>query len=66
MTIGVILETGFLTRPVDRAVIVDDPDLVARAILDAVRVRNGRGPELSRGASPPAYEPWRAPPRNRP
>ena len=37
MTIGVILETGFLTSPVDRAIIVDDPDLVARAIADAVQ-----------------------------
>ena len=37
MTIGVILETGFLTSAVDRAVIVDDRDRVARAIVEAVQ-----------------------------
>lgn len=37
MTIGLILETGFLTSAADRAVIVDDPDRVARAILESVR-----------------------------
>ena len=36
MTIGVILETGFLTSPADRAVIVADPDKAARGIVDAV------------------------------
>ena len=36
MTIGVILETGFLTSPVDRQLIVEDHDRVARGIVDAV------------------------------
>lgn len=37
MTIGLILETGFLTSAADREVIVDDPDRVARAILESVQ-----------------------------
>ena len=37
MTIGVILETGFLTSAVDRAIIVEDRERVARAIVEAVR-----------------------------
>ena len=36
MTIGVILETGFLTSASDWNVIVDDPDRAARGIVDAV------------------------------
>jgi N-acetylmuramoyl-L-alanine amidase len=36
MTIGVILETGFLTSPTDRGVIVSDPDRAARGIVAAV------------------------------
>ena len=36
MTIGVILETGFLTSAADRRVIVDDPDRAARGIAAAV------------------------------
>lgn len=36
MTIGVIIETGFLTSRADRAVIVDDPDRSARGIVEAV------------------------------
>lgn len=36
MTVGVILETGFLTSPSDRRVIVDDPARAARGIADAV------------------------------
>ena len=36
-TVAVILETGFLTSPSDRRVIVDDPDRSARAIVAAVR-----------------------------
>jgi N-acetylmuramoyl-L-alanine amidase len=50
MTIGVILETGFLTSAVDRAVIVDDRDRVARAIVDAVRAYPET--QLTRSASP--------------
>jgi N-acetylmuramoyl-L-alanine amidase len=37
MTIAVIIETGFLTSPGDRRVIVDDPGRAARGIVDAVR-----------------------------
>ncbi|MDX1646184.1 MAG: N-acetylmuramoyl-L-alanine amidase [Longimicrobiales bacterium] len=37
MTIAVILETGFLTSPRDRGVIVDDPDRAARGIVEAIR-----------------------------
>jgi N-acetylmuramoyl-L-alanine amidase len=36
MTIGVILETGFLTSASDRRVILDDPDRAARGIAAAV------------------------------
>jgi N-acetylmuramoyl-L-alanine amidase len=37
MTIGVILETGFLTSASDRRLIVDDPDRVAKGIAEAVK-----------------------------
>lgn len=37
MTIGVILETGFMTSPGDRTVIVDDPERAARGIVEAVK-----------------------------
>ena len=37
MTIGVIIETGFLTSRRDRGVIVDDPQRAARGIVDAVK-----------------------------
>jgi N-acetylmuramoyl-L-alanine amidase len=37
MTIGVILETGFLTSASDREVILRDPERAARGIVDAVR-----------------------------
>lgn len=37
MTIGVIIETGFLTSARDRKVIVDDPERAARGIVDAVK-----------------------------
>jgi hypothetical protein len=36
MTIGVIIETGFLTSASDRRLIVNDPDRVAKGIADAV------------------------------
>ncbi len=36
-TVALILETGFLTSPTDRRVIVEDPDRVARGIVDAIR-----------------------------
>jgi N-acetylmuramoyl-L-alanine amidase len=37
MTIGVIIETGFLTNPGDRRVIVEDPERAARGIVEAVK-----------------------------
>jgi N-acetylmuramoyl-L-alanine amidase len=37
-TVGVILETGFLTSPEDRRVIVNAPDRAARGIADAVAI----------------------------
>jgi N-acetylmuramoyl-L-alanine amidase len=37
MTIGVIIETGFLTSPRDRRVILDDPAKAARGIVEAVK-----------------------------
>ena len=37
MTIGVIIETGFLTSPRDRGVIIDDPERAARGIVAAVK-----------------------------
>lgn len=36
-TVALILETGFLTSPSDREVIVNDPDRVARGIVEAVK-----------------------------
>lgn len=36
MTTGVILETGFLTSPSDRRIIVDAPDRAARGIANAI------------------------------
>ena len=36
MTIGVIIETGFLTSPRDRQIIMDDQDRAARGIVEAV------------------------------
>jgi N-acetylmuramoyl-L-alanine amidase len=38
MTIGVIIETGFLTSAGDRRVIIDDPERAARGIVEAVKV----------------------------
>lgn len=35
-TVGVIIETGFMTSPRDRLVILDDPDRAARGIVAAV------------------------------
>jgi len=37
MTIGVILETGYLTSAGDRRVILDDPDRAARGIVEAIK-----------------------------
>lgn len=37
MTVGVILETGFLTSPSDRRIIVDSPDRSAAGIAHAIR-----------------------------
>jgi hypothetical protein len=35
-TVGVIIETGFLTSPADRRIIVNDPDRSVRGIVAAV------------------------------
>lgn len=35
-TVGVIIETGFLTSPTDRRVLIGDPSLAARGIFDGV------------------------------
>jgi N-acetylmuramoyl-L-alanine amidase len=37
MTIGVIIETGFLTSPRDRRVIMDDPERAAKGIVEAIK-----------------------------
>ena len=36
MTIGMILETGFLSSPSDREIILNDPERSARGIVDAI------------------------------
>ena len=47
-TIGIIIETGFLTSPEDRSVIIDDPERSANGIVAAVTAF-----ELTRHARPP-------------
>jgi len=51
MTIGVIIETGFLTSPGDRRVIVDDPERAARGIVEAVKAFPETPP-------PASHRPW--------
>jgi N-acetylmuramoyl-L-alanine amidase len=49
MTIGVIIETGYLTSPRDRKIIVDDPGRAARGIVEAVKAfRETPPPEPTR------------------
>jgi N-acetylmuramoyl-L-alanine amidase len=48
MTIGVILETGFLTSSKDRSVIMDDPERAARGIVEAVKAFKETPPPGSR------------------
>ncbi len=48
MTIGVILETGFLTSSKDRDVIVHDPARAARGIVEAVKAFKETPPPASR------------------
>jgi N-acetylmuramoyl-L-alanine amidase len=51
MTIGVILETGYLTSATDREVIVGQPDRAARGIVEAVLAyRETQLPEATGGA----------------
>src|SRR5690606_11215286 len=60
MTVGAILETGFLTSARDRAVIVSDPDRAARGIARAVSQFISPVPPVS----PPVVTrtlTWRAP-----
>jgi hypothetical protein len=45
MTVGVILETGFLTNARDRRIIVDAPDRAARGIARAVSEYLGPVPQ---------------------
>lgn len=52
MTIGVIIETGFLTSARDRQVIVDDPALAARGIVEAIKAFPVTPPPTSSGRSP--------------
>ena len=68
MTIGVILETGFLTSARDREVIVSSPEVAARGIVDAVEAFEvTRLPEAAASSEPaiaaplPAPEPTTAP-----
>lgn len=44
MTVGVILETGFLTSAADRRIIVQQPDRAARGIADAIEAFLGPVP----------------------
>ena len=37
MTIGVIIETGFMTSARDRRVILDQPERAAKGIVDAIK-----------------------------
>lgn len=53
MTVGVILETGFLTSPRDRRIIVNAQDRAARGIVDAV-VRFAGSPAVERPLGTPA------------
>lgn len=53
MTIGVILETGFLTNEGDRQVIMGDPDRAARGIVEAVtKFEITPPPRLADGSQP--------------
>jgi N-acetylmuramoyl-L-alanine amidase len=74
MTVAAILETGFLTSPTDRRIIVNDPDRAAQGIADAVKLflktlpLEPRMVELGRD---PNARPWglrseRAAPRSQP
>jgi N-acetylmuramoyl-L-alanine amidase len=38
MTIGVIIETGFMTSARDRRVILDEPERAAQGIVDAIKL----------------------------
>jgi N-acetylmuramoyl-L-alanine amidase len=55
MTIAVILETGFLTNPSDRTVIVSDPQRVARGIVDAVMAFEETPPPAAQGTAGGGY-----------
>ena len=55
MTIAVILETGFLTSPRDRAVILDDPERAARGILEAVKAYEVTPPPTKNRAPHPGW-----------
>jgi N-acetylmuramoyl-L-alanine amidase len=53
MTIGAIIETGFLTSARDRSVIVEDPERAARGLVEAVKAfPETPPPGSSEGRSP--------------
>ncbi len=54
LTIGVILETGFLTSAADRRLIVDDPARAARGIVAAVTAFPETPPPVRAAAEAPA------------
>jgi N-acetylmuramoyl-L-alanine amidase len=63
MTVGVIIETGFLTSPRDRRIIVDSQDRPARGIAEAIQLF---GEQLVLDSQPvPMPTIVRAPPRPR-
>jgi N-acetylmuramoyl-L-alanine amidase len=53
MTIGVIIETGFLTSPRDRRIIVDDPERAARGIVEAIKAYSVTPPPGGTGSLDP-------------
>jgi len=53
MTIGVIIETGFLTSPRDRRVILDDPERAAKGIVEAVKAYSVTPPPGGTGSREP-------------
>jgi hypothetical protein len=62
MTIGVILETGFLTSARDREVIVSAPEVAARGIVDAVEAFEvTQLPEAAAATEPAIAAPLPAP-----
>lgn len=62
MTVAAILETGFLTNPGDRRIIVNDPDRAARGIADAITSlleTMPLEPQMVEMGRDPNLRPWR-------